>query len=265
MKMEESNARTYLGVPLEKPRVAFFGFTGCEGCQLQIANKEDTLGDLLDVIEVKNFRLISSDREDSFDIAFVEGSITTAEEAEMLRRIREEADLLVALGACACFGGVNNLRTRFSLPELVEEVYGTHAIATGPVQRLSDVVVVDYELTGCPISKAEFEWLVRHLIIGIMPQKPKYPVCVECKQRLNSCVFDMGVLCMGPVTMGGCNAVCPRNHAGCWGCRGAVDEANFESLVAILQEHGFTDSQIAERANFFNAFSGVEVIPDLQR
>ena len=37
----------YLGIPLEKPKVGFFGFTGCEGCQLQIANKEETLGDLL--------------------------------------------------------------------------------------------------------------------------------------------------------------------------------------------------------------------------
>ena len=69
----------YLGIPLAKPKVGFFGFTGCEGCQLQIANKEETLGDLLGSIEVMNFRLISSDKHDDYDIAFVEGSITTEE------------------------------------------------------------------------------------------------------------------------------------------------------------------------------------------
>ena len=71
-------------------------------------------------------------------------------------------------------------------------VYGDHPIESGPVRRVSDVVPVDIELPGCPISKSEFEWLVRHLILGIEPQFPQYPVCVECKQRLNTCVLDMG-------------------------------------------------------------------------
>ena len=41
---------------------------------------------------------------------------------------------------------------------------------------------------------------------------------------------------------------------------GSVD---FESLIEILREHGFSERKIAERANFFNAFSGVKVIPTL--
>jgi len=253
----------YLGIPLEKPKVAFFGFTSCEGCQLQIANKEETLADLLGAVEVMNFRLISSDKNNGYDIAFIEGSITTEGEIERLKKIRAQAKLLVAIGACASLGGVNNLRSRFPLADTVEEVYGEHLIDTGPVRKISDVVPVGYELPGCPISKSEFEWLVRHVIVGIIPQLPQYPVCVECKQRMNTCVFDMGMICMGPITRAGCNAICPRNHFGCWGCRGAVDEANYESFIEILQERGFPERQIAERANFFNAFSGVEVIPQL--
>lgn len=254
----------YLGIPIEKPKVGFFGFTGCEGCQLQIANKEETLGDLLGAIEVKNFRLISSDKSDEYQIAFVEGSITTEEEVARLKRIRAQARILVAMGACACLGGVHNLRSRFPFEEAVQAVYGDGSVESGPVRRVSDVVPVDIELPGCPISKPEFEWLVRHLILGIEPQFPQYPVCVECKQRLNSCVLDMGILCMGPVTRGGCNAICPRNRFGCWGCRGPAEEANFESLIQILRDHGFPERKIAERANFFNAFCGVEAIPTLE-
>ncbi|MBC8507423.1 MAG: NADH:ubiquinone oxidoreductase [Anaerolineales bacterium] len=254
----------YLGIPLEKPKVAFFGFTGCEGCQLQIANKEETLADLLGAVEVMSFRLISSDKDDGYDIAFVEGSITTEGEVERLKKIRAQAKILVAIGACACLGGVNNLRSRFPLDETIQEVYGNHVIESGPVRKLSEVVTVDYELPGCPISKAEFEWLVRHVIVGVIPQLPQYPVCVECKQRIKTCVFDMGIMCMGPVTRAGCNAICPSNHMGCWGCRGAVDEANFESFIEILRERGFAEREIAERANFFNAFSGVDVIPQLE-
>ncbi len=254
----------YLGIPLEKPKVGFFGFTGCEGCQLQIANKEETLGDLLGSIEVMNFRLISSDKNDGYDIAFIEGSITTEDEVARLKKIRKQAKTLVAMGACACLGGVHNLRSRFPLEETVQAVYGDHPIASGPVRRISDVVPVDIELPGCPISKPEFEWLVGQLIMGLEPQFPQYPVCVECKQLLNTCVLDMGILCMGPVTRGGCNAICPRNRFGCWGCRGPAEEANYESLIQILRDHGFSERKIAERANFFNAFSGVEAIPALE-
>ena len=253
----------YLGIPLEKPKVGVFGFTGCEGCQLQIANKEETLGDLLGAIEIKNFRLISSDKHDDYDIAFVEGSITTDDEVVRLKKIRKQAKILVAMGACAGLGGVHNLRSRFPLEETVQAVYGDQPVETGPVRRVSDVVDVDIELPGCPISKPEFEWLVRQLILGIEPHFPRYSVCVECKQRINTCVMDMGTLCLGPITMAGCDAVCPRNRAGCWGCRGPVEEANYESLVDVLREHGFTDAQIAERASFFNAFAGVEVLPSL--
>ena len=255
----------YLGIPLEKPKVAFFGFTGCEGCQLQIANKEKTLGDLLSVIDVVNFRLISSDKADDYDVAFVEGSITRDDEVERLKKIRAQAKVLVAIGACAILGGVNNLRSRMPLEEAAHTVYGDHPIASGPVRRVADVVPVDISLPGCPISKAEFEWLVRQLILGIEPQFAQYSVCVECKQRLNSCVLDLGQLCLGPVTRAGCNAVCPRNRQGCWGCRGPAEEANYDSLMEILHEHGFSERQIRERASFFSAFSGVEAMPGWKR
>lgn len=254
----------YLGIELPKPKVAVFGFTGCEGCQLQLSNNEHNLKDLFNSIELMEFRLISSDKDDDYDIAFVEGSITTDDEVQAVKAIRKQAKLLVAMGACACLGGVNNLRSRFDITEAMAEVYGDHEVESGPVRRLSDVVPVDIELPGCPISKTEFEWLVRELILGIEPRFPRYAVCVECKQRINTCVMDRGILCLGPVTRAGCNAVCPSNRAGCWGCRGPAEETNYESLVQILSEHGFDDASIAERASFFNAFSGNKLLPLLE-
>jgi coenzyme F420-reducing hydrogenase gamma subunit len=255
----------YLGIELPKPKVAVFGFTGCEGCQLQLANNEENLKDLFSLIDVVEFRLISSDKLGGYDIAFVEGSITIESEVEALKAIRDQAKILVAMGACACLGGVNNLRERFQLDEAVAEVYGNHKIESGRVRRVSEIVLVDFELPGCPISKSEFEWLVRQLVLGVDPQFPCYPVCVECKQRINTCVMDMGTLCLGPITRAGCNAVCPRNRAGCWGCRGPIDGANYESLVGILRDYGFSEAHIAERASFFNAFAGNQILPALEQ
>ena len=146
----------------------------------------------------------------------------------------------------------------------MEEVYGANPVDTGEVRKVSDVVTVDIELPGCPISKPEFEWLVQNLILGMEPKFPQYSVCVECKQRLNACLFDMGMICLGPITRAGCNAICPRNHLGCWGCRGPSEEANYESLLQILREHRFPDRKIAERMQFFNAFSGVTTLPRME-
>ncbi|HEC04159.1 MAG TPA: NADH:ubiquinone oxidoreductase, partial [Phycisphaerales bacterium] len=37
----------YLGIEPQKVRVGVFDFTGCEGCELQLANKESSLVDFL--------------------------------------------------------------------------------------------------------------------------------------------------------------------------------------------------------------------------
>ena len=79
----------YLGIKIEKPKVAFFEFTCCEGCQLQISNKEDALIDLLSLVEVVNFREISSDQKDNYDIAFIEGAISRQDQIDKIKKIRK--------------------------------------------------------------------------------------------------------------------------------------------------------------------------------
>jgi coenzyme F420-reducing hydrogenase gamma subunit len=60
-----------------KPRVAFFDFTSCEGCQLEALNLTgEELLDLVSAVDIVNFREAKTEREDNYDIAFVEGSIT---------------------------------------------------------------------------------------------------------------------------------------------------------------------------------------------
>ncbi len=50
----------YLGISPVKPKVAVFDFTGCEGCQLQLVNKEETLGPFLKSLDIVRFREASS-------------------------------------------------------------------------------------------------------------------------------------------------------------------------------------------------------------
>ena len=72
----------YLGMEPGRPRVAVFDFTSCEGCELQLANKEETLAEFLGAIEIVAFREISTSTGKDYDIALIEGSITRADEVE---------------------------------------------------------------------------------------------------------------------------------------------------------------------------------------
>ena len=61
-----------------KPKVAFFDFTCCEGCQLQIADLEEDIIGLVNLVDVVEFREVLTGKAPRYDIAFIEGSISPA-------------------------------------------------------------------------------------------------------------------------------------------------------------------------------------------
>jgi len=244
----------HLSIQLKRPGIAVFDFTSCEGCELQLANKEDTLVDFLSAVEVVAFREVSSEKGEDYDIAFIEGAISRQDEVERLRGIRERAKVLVSLGTCACFGGVNRLKNAFDLEAANREVYGDKPKETLPVRSVSEVVAVDLEIPGCPVNKEEVERIVQHLMVDVPYSFPLYPVCVECRQRFTICLFEKGRLCLGPITRAGCNAPCPAGGLGCWGCRGPAAVANYEEFFALVRERGLMREELIERLSFFGAF-----------
>ena len=247
--------RSYLGVPAPRPKVAFFELSSCEGCQLQLLNNEATLFEFLSLFEIVRFREGMTGGSDDYQIAFVEGSITRADEVERLKDIRDKAGVLVALGSCACFGGVNQLKNRFNDLEWVRKsVYGDHFVETSEARPLKDFVKVDLDIYGCPIKKEEVERIVTDLVIGKTVVHPKYPVCMECKANENVCLFDLGEPCLGPVTRAGCDSWCPNNRFGCWGCRGPCESPNMEMLHEIMKANGFDRETILDRLECFGGF-----------
>ncbi len=255
MAPKEKDVRTYLGVPLIKPRVAFFDFTSCEGCQLQIINNEGTLLDFLSLVEVVTFREAMSEKSDDYDIAFIEGSITRDDEIKRLRKVRNNAKILVTLGSCASFGGVNQLKNNFKNPDRPKKiVYGKHPIESGHVRAVDEIVKVDMKILGCPVKKEEIEKVVMHIALGKTVTFPKYPVCIECKANENVCLFNLGEPCLGPITRAGCDSWCPNSKAGCWGCRGPSEDANIDQMVRILKDNGFSKETIMDRLECFGGF-----------
>jgi len=240
---------------MSKPRVAFFDFACCEGCQLQIVNLEEELVDLLGQVDVVEFREAISDRSDDYDIAFIEGSITRPQDEERLRHIRSRAKILIAFGSCATTGGVNALKNNFDLDEVKRCVYGDAAkmphLATGLTKAAHEVVPVDYKIHGCPVNRDEVKYIVRCLLMGKQPEIPNYPVCVECKMKENQCRFELGEVCMGPITRAGCGACCPSASFWCYGCRGMVDDPNTQAAFDVLEKWGVTVEELKSRMKMF--------------
>lgn len=204
--------------------------TSCAGCQLAIINCEDELLDLVELIDIKQFVMASSDvdEECELDVAFVEGAVVTERDEQTLRHIRHRSSLLIALGTCATWGGI------------------------AKVESLEKYVKVDGKITGCPIEKHEFLSAVANLLRGQLPVFAHYPVCVECKMRENECLLlGSHQFCSGPVTVAGCDARCTSLGVACIGCRGPAPDANYESAMKMYAQMGFTERDIKGRLSSF--------------
>jgi len=243
-----------------KPKVAFFDFTCCEGCQLDTLNLTgEELVDLLNAVDIVNFREVKTERGNNYDIAFVEGSISRESEIPRLHQIRDYAKVVVALGACACIGGINCLKNHLPMDEALRMVYAEDAkyYDTIPARPIDAVISVDFYVRGCPINTAEFLKVVKALLLDKKPEIPSYPVCVECKMAGNVCVFEKGITCLGPVIRAGCNAICVSSGRYCWGCRGLVDDPNIASQKDILEKYGLTVEQVIEKFKIYNTVAEV--------
>ena len=233
---------------MSKPRLGVFKFSSCDGCQLSILDAEDELLELLDRVELADFLEASSSAAGApYDVALVEGSVSTEEEVERIIRIRKDSKMLVALGACATSGGLQALRNWSRLGLFESAVYPEPKVARALEKALpvSDFVAVDFELRGCPVSKEQLLQFFAATLRGTKPRFPSSAVCFECKRAGNPClVVAGGTPCLGPVTASGCGALCPSRGRGCYGCFGPSDDANLDSYASWLSAHKVDRSTI---------------------
>lgn len=240
-----------------KPRLAVFKFASCDGCQLQLLSCEDELLAIAEQLDIVHFLEASSRIESGpYDIALVEGSITTAADRQRISQIREQSQYLVTIGACATAGGIQALknwgdrgeylRSVYAHPQYIETLQTSSAIA--------DHVRVDFELRGCPINRFQLLDVIQSLLNGRKPRTPVHSVCVDCKRNGTVCfAVTSGTPCLGPITQSGCGAICPKFGRGCYGCFGPAVQPNCDSLADWALEHRTAPLQLVSLLRNFNA------------
>lgn len=158
------------------------------------------------------------------------------------------------------------------LPEFYEEV-----------RALDQVVDVDYYVPGCPPTPMITLAAVGAILKGELPEKGAVlagnrALCHECDlnsskpERLlvtelkrpheviidrEKCLLAQGILCMGPVTRGGCEALCVKGGMPCTGCFGPLERVRDyggKALSAIASIVDTTDEKVAAKV--------FEAVPD---
>jgi len=253
-----------------KLKVGIYGFTGCAGDQLTILHSEDELLDFFSSVEIKSFLMAQRiNKEENLDIALIEGSITTQEQKEKLKEIASRTKIVVAIGICSCYGGIQSMKLGLGGWEnRFKKVYGKTEISLTTAfesQPIDSFVKVDYYIPGCPIEKNQFLKAFSRIINGNPPELYRFPVCTECKWKENECLLLKDILCLGPLTAGGCGAVCPSYNLPCAGCWGPYEEANLTSEYYLLLEKGFSPEEIIRKFRNFGGKKIIEYFKNLKR
>ncbi len=238
-------------------RVGVVKMASCDGCQLTLLDLEDELLALADRFDLIEFPEASSLRSGGpYDVLLVEGSISTPDQAAEIVDLRSKAKLLVTIGACASYGGIQALRNWSDHEVFRSAVYPSPELVASlaTATPVSDHVKVDAELHGCPISAEQLREVLVSVAVGRRPQIREEAVCLECKRRGTVCVMvAQGIPCLGPVTQSGCGALCPTFGRGCYGCFGPREQANTSSLSGTFVAGGRMGHDVSR---LFAGFTG---------
>jgi coenzyme F420-reducing hydrogenase gamma subunit len=241
-----------------RPKLAVYKFSSCDGCQLSILNLEDELLDLVGRVEIAYF-LEARRRQlpPPYDVGLVEGSISTPEEEERIFQVRRDCRFLVTIGACATSGGIQALRNWADVEEYTRLVYAQpqYVESLETATPIAAHVFVDYELRGCPINKKQLLEVIAAYLMGRKPNIPTYSLCIQCKRRGIPCqLVSAGEPCLGPITQAGCGALCPSVNRPCYGCFGPMEMPNIASLGDWFAGLGYSAGDMVRMLRSFNGY-----------
>jgi F420-non-reducing hydrogenase small subunit len=252
-------------------KVAEEWFAICGGCEITILDIGEKLLDLLQVLQFVHMPVIMDHKlygqtgeKDKMEVpeaevGIITGGVRNEENKELAKEMRAKCKTLIALGSCACFGGIPALANQFKIDEIYEKVYrGSKSTEPSPtpnahippltdrVLAVDEVVNVDVYIPGCPTSPDLVVDAITSLLEGKPFSLPERSVCDDCPtkrekkadislrrplemiippgQKLEEtrCIMELGYLCLGPVTRSGCGGheKIPRCISGHMPCRG---------------------------------------------
>lgn len=230
------------------------------------------------------------------EIGLVSGGVASEEHLAVLRAMRRSCVTLIGCGTCATHGGIPALRNQWPVVDALQTVFaGADGQGTIPaamagqldrVYSIDEQVKVDVSLPGCPPWPETIVETIEALLDRDAPRLSEKSVCETCptvragkgqttvrrflanaeydpdepvdKMR---CLLEQGLVCMGPVTAGGCGGkdtpLCIRARVPCRGCYGPVRPGGNQLLdmMNALASNGMHHRDLVDRPSLLR-FSG---------
>jgi NAD-reducing hydrogenase small subunit len=167
---------------MRRARLATVWLDGCSGCHMSLLDMDEVIIGIAKRVEVVYGPLVDAQEfPKAVDVAVIEGAISSQEDLERVRTIRQRSKLVVALGDCAVTGNVPAMRNQIVPRKLLERIYiegvqETPGIPTEGVPALlrhaipvHEVVKVDLHVPGCPPSAQAIVSVLGELLDGRVP------------------------------------------------------------------------------------------------
>lgn len=153
---------------MKKLAIGWFSFSCCEDSTIiftELLNEH--FEDWRRVLDFKAFRPLQKREEiKDIDVAFVEGAITSLVHEAKLKQIRAASKKLVAVGACAVAGMPSAQRNHFNEQQKAEIEAILMRFQYAPlVKKVSDVVLVDAVVNGCPMEEKTFLTILEQYLV----------------------------------------------------------------------------------------------------
>lgn len=228
-----------------RSKLGVFKLASCSGCINELIYSLTKDPWLLERLEITYFREIQDvNALEELDIAIVEGSSVRREHEDLLMKIRDRSEVLIAIGACATQGGIHSLGSGAEIEEAKRAIYPApqYLDIYDSVKAVSEVVRVDISIGGCPVNGDALASVIKKVALGGWPVEVYESLCAECKRKGIEClIVARGLPCLGPITSAGCGAICPSFGRGCYGCSGVNEKSvtaeklsEFESALENL-------------------------------
>lgn len=173
---------------MQKPKIATVWLEGCAGCHMSLLDLDAGLLDLLAKIDLSDTP-ITDFKDFDFDgvsVGIIEGGIGNVEQEEIVKKLRQHSQLIVACGDCAVFGGINTLRNWIPTAEVLKRGYiETVSTIDGKIPDdlelppllekvlpVDQVVLVDAHIPGCPPSPGAIAYCLEKILAGQAPELP---------------------------------------------------------------------------------------------
>jgi sulfhydrogenase subunit delta len=150
-----------IGNPQQKKLViGWFSFTCCEDSTIILTELlNDHFDEWKKLIEFRHMKVLKTKNDlSNLDVAFIEGAASSEKHEQEMKKIRENAKYVVAIGACACTGMPSASRNNFADKELNEKIqwYMKTFNYGQKVKKLDEVIKVDDYVQGCPMNVQTF-------------------------------------------------------------------------------------------------------------